>query len=685
MAIPSSTSQSPEEQLRQARAELEKRLQSGESCRAEELLDAYPALAARDDLAVQLIYAEFLLRQSLGEQPTTEEWLSRFPRWQDRLRDLLKPSGPAPESVCGQLATLPEDPGVDPAAAPGMGPAGRAGLERYELLGELGRGGMGVVYKARDCVLGRLVALKMIRMGISADPPEVARFHREAQVVARLRHPHIVPLYDFGEHAGQPFFTMAFVGGGSLAEHRDRFAEKPRAAAALTEKLARALHAAHEAGIIHRDLKPANVLLDEAGEPLVSDFGLAKSLPTDAEVTQTGQVIGTPAYMSPEQAGARADRLTAASDVWALGVMLYELVAGRRPFLGSGPQLSRQVQRADPPRPRRLRPGLDRDLESIILKCLEKEPACRYRSAQALADDLRRWLDGMPTVARPAGILGRTWRVVRRHRRASAAAAVVLAGLLFAGALAAHFADPERPLRVHQRTFARGATVSLIGDTGGPSWSQWHLTEPGSIQSPQNDGAFTLSATSFSMLELYPSPGHGYQFSAEVRDNESAQTGQAGIYFGHSAQVTDRGEEHCFCALTFSNHAETVLVDGGPRSVSAELRVWRCRSNADYTDYGAVTAFILPPGSPAAAPGRWHSLAVELRPDGLTVAWDGQVREKLRKDLLGAFEGLKTHSPLVPQEDAPELNPQFSPEGGIGLCLVKSEASFRGVNLKRLP
>ena len=266
----------------------------------------------------------------------------------------------------------------------------------FELLAEIGRGGMGVVYKARQVRLNRIVALKMILGGALADKDDLGRFETEAAAAAQLQHPGIVGLYEFGSHENQPYFSMEYISGSNLLQ---RVADGPlpsRIAAAYLEATARALHFAHQRGIIHRDLKPANILLDEHDRPRVTDFGLAKVLATDSGQTRTGAVLGTPSYMAPEQAAARKD-IGPACDVYSLGAILYELLTAKPPFKGETALATlSQVSNQDPVLPRLLNPAVDRELETICLKCLEKDPARRYDSAEALADDLRRYLQGEP-------------------------------------------------------------------------------------------------------------------------------------------------------------------------------------------------------------------------------------------------------------------------------------------------
>ena len=284
----------------------------------------------------------------------------------------------------------------------------------YELVERINRGGMGVVYKARHVLLNRTVALKRILEGELASAAEVHRFRAEAEDAASLEHPNIVPIYEVGVHEGRHYFTMKLMEGGILAEQVQRFRGRPREAALLLETVARAVHHGHQRGILHRDLKPANLLLDAEGVPHIADFGVAKRL-QEAGVTQTGSVVGTPAYMAPEQARPRG-HLTVAVDVYSLGVILYELLTGRVPFKAeSRDQLLARLSKDEPLAPHKLEPRVPRDLEAICLKCLEKEPGWRYGSAAELADELRRYLHGEETVARPLGRPRRAWRWCRRH------------------------------------------------------------------------------------------------------------------------------------------------------------------------------------------------------------------------------------------------------------------------------
>src|SRR5881392_1893413 len=302
-------------------------------------------------------------------------------------------------------------------------------IGNYQILEEIGRGGMGVIYRARQRHSRRIVALKRI-LSYHADSQEtLARFRREAQAAASLDHPNILPIYEVSEcDDGLPFFSMKFAGGGSLLEAAPALRNEPRRAVALVAKVVRAVQHAHEQGILHRDLKPGNILLDARGEPLVSDFGLAKWLEPTGHLTRTPTVFGTPGYIAPEQVNGSAGNLTAAADIYSLGAVLFDLLSGQPPFTGEHALKAIQQATENPaPKLRSLAPALDRDLETICAKCLERDPLARYRSAGELADDLERWLHGHSIVARPVSPPVHLWRWVRRNPLVAQMAALLLA------------------------------------------------------------------------------------------------------------------------------------------------------------------------------------------------------------------------------------------------------------------
>jgi WD40 repeat protein/tRNA A-37 threonylcarbamoyl transferase component Bud32 len=310
----------------------------------------------------------------------------------------------------------------------------------YELLTELARGGMGVVYKARQRNLNRLVALKMILAGELAGEDEVRRFHAEARAAAHLDHPGIVPIFEVGRRQGRIFYSMALIEGQSLAA---RVKDGPLAAmeaAIVVQEVAEAMHYAHQQGVIHRDLKPHNILVGRDGRPRVTDFGLAKQTKRDSNLTGTGQILGTPSYMPPEQAAAQTERVGPHSDVYSLGAILYCLLVGRPPFHAANPvDTLRQVLEREPVSPRELNPQVPRDLETICLKCLEKEPARRYASAQALADELQRFLNKKPILARPVTRAQRLVKWSRREPKTAALLAAVFLSLLVGAIASTHF------------------------------------------------------------------------------------------------------------------------------------------------------------------------------------------------------------------------------------------------------
>jgi serine/threonine protein kinase len=369
-----------------------------------------------------------------GLEPDPQEWLGRYPDVAERLAEFF-----AGRKGLQKLAT-PLLPTSEPAPCP------PPCFADYEGLTEIGRGGMGVVYRGRQISLERDVALKVIRRdrleeGSPAERRQwIDRFRMEAQLVATLDHPHIVPVYEVGEQDGHHYFSMKLIDGNSLKDCLGRYSGDPRAAAGLMVQVAQAVHHAHQRGLLHRDLKPGNILIDAQGQPHVTDFGLAKRLQTGGGMTQSGALVGTAEYMAPEQAAGRKD-LTTTVDVWAFGVILYELLTGRVPFRGDSlVDTLRQVMENEPVPPRRLQPTVPRDLETICLKCLEKDPRKRYASAEELAGRLRLFLENKPIPDRPVSNTERVWRWCRRNRAVASLLGSVAVALLLGTMVSTYFA-----------------------------------------------------------------------------------------------------------------------------------------------------------------------------------------------------------------------------------------------------
>lgn len=480
--------------------DLECRLKTGEAVRVESYLERYPELARDRPVVLGLLAAEFALRSRREPERLFDDYARRFPQYREELLAHLLASSQLSGPLLAALEThatrpqasslaagdnsqrpdypesVPQQAGSDrspPAAASGL-PA----VAGHEILGVLGRGGMGIVYQARQVQLQRLVALKMILAGDHVRPEQLERFLVEARAVARLQHPNIVQIYEIGEWGGQPYFSLEYVDGVSLAQKLAGQSLPADRAAALLETLARAIHYSHQRGIVHRDLKPANILLaSEGGEPpdgkersgasrpplahcipKIADFGLAKQLDADSGQTRSGAIVGTPSYMAPEQAAGQVKEIGPATDVYALGAILYEMLTGRVPFKGATVlDTLEQVRSQEPVPPSRVRPTVPHDLETICLKCLAKEPAGRYRSALMLAQDLERFRAGEPILGLRERVAARLWRKVRRNRLVSAALLTVAVALAVAGYFAPKaYEDRQRAALDRRLTAATG-------------------------------------------------------------------------------------------------------------------------------------------------------------------------------------------------------------------------------------
>ncbi len=397
--------------------------------------------------------AEFMEAAGGGRPPDRGEFIARHPAHEEGLRNFF--------GDLDEVTRLFKP--VRDLAGTGEPPFQPRPFAQFELLEEINNGGMGIVYKARDPGRNRPVALKVILGGSHATAEDVQRFHFEVRAVMSLDHPNIVPIRAFGEHDGQPYFTMDLVEGGGLDRHLDRLRASPRKAVRLMIKVARAVHHAHQRGIVHRDLKPGNILIDGKGDPKVADWGIAKRLDGGDGITTRGEAIGSIPYMSPEQAEPSKKPLTTAADVYSLGVVLYELLTGRVPFRGASTlETLRMKTERDAPPLRSVDPGINLGLELICMKCLERDPKSRYASAKDLEDDLKAWLVGRPTSVRPLPAWARFWRLCRRHPAKVGLAALALALSVLGSVVYVRRSSEARVARVLEEERRRGLRHELL-------------------------------------------------------------------------------------------------------------------------------------------------------------------------------------------------------------------------------
>jgi len=432
--------------------------------RIEEYLREFPELAPIGELPLELVAVEYRARHRWGDRPPRTDPTARFPSLGAALAAAL---GRVDEELAAEELTVPLEPaavGTDEFRKPSEWPV----VPEHDVLKFLGRGGMGIVLQARHKVLDRLVAVKMPLAGDWMDDADRQRFLREARATARLRHPNICTIFEVGETGNRPYITMAFIEGESLGQWARHQKPKAREAAEMVAVLARAVEFAHQQGVVHRDIKPQNVMVDRAsGQPILMDFGLAKEMAlTQSELTQSGQVLGTPAYMAPEQAAGQLRDVGPWSDIYALGAVLYHLLCGRPPYVGNSGEVLRQVQVDEPPAPHKLAPHTHRDLETICLTAMAREPLRRYASAAALASDLQRFIDGEAILARREGWPRKISRMIRRRPVVAALTTILLltiAWFTYSASATRRTAELQRVIR--DRIDANDLTPSHFNDT----------------------------------------------------------------------------------------------------------------------------------------------------------------------------------------------------------------------------
>jgi WD40 repeat protein/serine/threonine protein kinase len=677
------------------------RWQRGEKRLVETYLTEIPAL--RDEVAVilDLVRTEILLRLAQVEHPRREEYAQRFPQYADAIAEQfrwverLRPGQTAPETPsldrANTVAQGPPQVAEIEALLSTSNPArllraseettslavtpqlNRNAVEGYEIVAELGRGGMGVVYKANQVGLNRPVALKMVLAGVHAGVEALARFRIEAEAVAALQHPNVVQVYDVGEVRQQsgdviPYMVLEYLEGGTLSEKLNGTPLPPRPAARLVEALAHAVHAAHLRGIIHRDLKPTNILLTLDGTPKVSDFGLAKQINAGSSAqTVTGAVMGTPSYMAPEQAEGRTRDIGPATDVYALGTILYEIITGRPPFRAPAPlDTLKLVTSADPVPPSRLEPKLPRDLETICLKCLQKKTGDRYGSAELLAEDLHHFLANEPISARPVPPWERAVKWVKR--RPAEAALITLAGALLLSLVGGSFwyhhtqqleaAYAETELRREEaEKNQREAVQRLVRldvsngmravDDGDPMGGLLWLVEA-LRQLGEDEQATVHRQRLAAVLDACPKVQHILFHKDRVATAAFDPTGQRLLTVSQQAQIWDlKDKQHSTLVLAHPGMVETAafspdgswVVTGG---ADGSARIWSAANGAAHA----------PPMQHAGSVVRVH-----FSSDGrrlLTASRDGTARVW---DVAGGAVSL----PL--EHRGPVVDAAFSPDG----------------------
>ncbi len=476
--------------VRSACAELGNRLRAGDECQAEEYLELLPQSIGQTDLLLEIVYTEYAVREELGQVVSQEDWLKRFPAWSNEIQQMFE----VHQQICplGRSWTQSSFSAQADQTIQGRQVPEAIAFERgrviggYQLLEEIGRGGMGVVFRAIQLSLNREVALKMILSGEFAGPRELARFQSEAEACARLHHPNIVQVFEVGAHNRCPFLSMELIQGGSLEDRLRNAVLEPREAAILLGTIARAVSFAHHNGVLHRDLKPSNVLLTFEGQPKVADFGLAKRFSGEAAtVLQSSAMVGTPSHMAPETIELGASNTGPASDVYSLGVILYEMLTGRLPFVAQSPlELLKCIAREDPPSPSLLRRGIPKDLETICLKCLEKDPAQRYRSADDLAEDLLHFQQGLPILARP---ITRVERLLKWTKRKPLLATFILMLMFSLSAVSMlWWAASEREVEARQKALDAEQQRTLAEQERARSERSLYFRRVGQVQGERN-------------------------------------------------------------------------------------------------------------------------------------------------------------------------------------------------------
>lgn len=569
-------------------------------------------------------------------------------------------------------------------------PLGPPRIAGYEFISQIGLGGMGVVYKVRQLNPSRLVALKMVASRHLGNAEAMQRFVKEAQAIANLRHPHIVPLFEVGECERGPYFTMAYVGGGTLADQRERLCEQPREAVRIVAKIARAVQHAHDKDILHRDLKPSNILLDAGDEPLVCDFGLAKLLAEDLEQTPSGNLLGTVGYLSPEQASGRVHEVQRAADIWSLGIILYELLCGRRPFVGNSMPAVLHAIQFDPPTPmQELNPAVHSALERIALKCLQKQPRDRYQSAGEFAQDLEKWLDGEDVTIELADQQPSPrprWIVNPSTLAAGFVGVATLAAVMALWWLTRPMASPVEPQYAQAipkkelaapsektRAIENIQPIQLVGPGAPPKKADWILRPLEFGIHRSKDDYFVLSASDgLALFELLPrAPTESFRLDAWLRHDAGGEVSMVGLYFGR-VPAKQAGDWSLFYSYVFSERGATMgrlqshaygVMHGPLPAVSSRIHL------------NVNSKFEAKPNPP-----EFRKVAIEVRPSSLKLFWDGDLVAELSRAKIEAFIDAQQQFSEVPLGARPVL----SGNHGLGLVLDSAYVSVKEITLTPL-
>ncbi len=614
------------------------------------------------------------------------------------LRQSLRDTPPTPVATVGETgAALAAQ--LDRLAniLTGLGPLPRR-FGAYQVLERLAVGGMSYVFKACQLRPNRLVALKLPHCAPLPGTDEFQRFQREIEAIAQLQHDHIVRIYECGEEEGLPYFSMEYMEQGSLAAKLAGSPLPEREAAQLVQTLARAVQFAHGRGIIHRDLKPANVLLGPDGAVKLTDFGLAKWLDANDVLTRSHAILGTAKYMAPEQARGDAKQIGPLTDVYGLGAILYECLTGRAPFQApTQAVVLRMVESSPPVPPSKLRRGLCRNLEAICLKCLEKDPARRYASAERLANDLEHWLKHEPTEARPPRWPARVYRKARRHVLALSLMAALLIGLVAIPVL-----DPERPIRQIERKLANRQPVTLIGETGKPAWFRMLVGSECTQVSQGRDNTFSVYSWGFCLLELVRDPHQDrYCLQAQIRHEDSSEaSGEVGLFLAQRTFPSSSADIHIFTQLSFNDvngamalynrlvppqsRKNTPPPKGNyvylfPRilSVAQQTEIW----NQKLSGAGVQGA---PFEAAGVSRGPWHRFEVVTTPENLRAFRDGQLIGELPVSAINKRMGDALARRIRDRPDDLSLRgiaTDFQPRGSLGFYIFKGSAHFRLVRI----